>query len=165
MNIFASSPDPVASARALDDRRLNKMIVESGQILSTSLHLAGQGSDSLYRPAYVRHPVVLWVAADARNFARLYRHFVALLDEWRFRTGKVSHASARLVPAFARFVTTTDPPERFANCTPFKSEPDIHAAYRRTLLEKWRRDAPPPRWSRRGPPDFVKTLEAGVASG
>ena len=29
MNIFASSPDPVKSAHALCDRRVNKMILES----------------------------------------------------------------------------------------------------------------------------------------
>src|SRR6478736_197855 len=64
MNIFATSSDPIRSAQALDDLRLNKMIVESCQILSAALHVTGRGTPDLYQPAYTRHPVVLWTADD-----------------------------------------------------------------------------------------------------
>src|SRR4029077_5191734 len=49
MNIFATSPDPIRSAQALDDFRLNKMIVESCQILSAALHITGRGTPDLYQ--------------------------------------------------------------------------------------------------------------------
>lgn len=160
MNVFASSPDPVASARALDDRRLNKMIVESAQILCTALHLNGHASDELYRPAYAAHPVVRWAASDAKNFAWVCRHFAALLQERRFRTAKSDHASARLLPVLMAHVTTRRPPDGFANCTPHKGLADVHAAYRQTLAEKWARDRPPPTWLKRGPPAFAPPMAA-----
>jgi hypothetical protein len=154
MNVFATDPDPAASARALDDRRLNKMIVESGQILSTALHLAGRGSPDLYHPAYPRHPIVLWAAADARNYAWLWRHLRALLAERAFRTGGRPHRTERLAPLLGAAVATSAPPAGFCNCTPHPRTRDVHRAYRQTLVEKWRRDTPPPRWTRRAPPRF-----------
>lgn len=158
MNIFASSPDPAESARALDDRRLNKMIVESAQILCTALHLNGCAAAGLYRRAYASHPVVRWVAGDPRNFAWVFRHFAALLEERCFRTGKAEHASSRLLPVLTSFVTTTRPPDGFVNCTPHKEVADVHAAYRATLAGKWARDDPRPTWLKRGPPAFARSV-------
>jgi hypothetical protein len=156
VNIFASSDDPVACARALDDKRVNKMIVESCQILSTVLHLKGCGSPDLYKPAYVNHPILLWSAQDARNYAWLFRHVRALFDERAFRTGNRRHLSQRLMPLLGRHARTKRPPTGFLNCTPFKDCADVHAAYRATLCDKWRTDIRPPVWSRRGPPDFFR---------
>ena len=160
MNIFASSPDPAESARVLDDRRLNKMIVESAQILCTALHLTSRGTPELYRPAYVAHPAVRWAASDPRNFAWVCRHFSALLEERCFRTAKSEHASGRLLPVLMTHVTTTLPPDGFVNCTPYKAMTDVHAAYRQTLAEKWARDHPGPTWLRRGPPAFAPAFPA-----
>lgn len=154
MNIFVVSKDPVACARALDDKRLNKMIVESCQILSTALHLRGHGSAEIYKPAHVRHPVVLWTAEDARHYAWLYRHLTALFEERIFRTDKAEHLSRRLLPLLGRHVETQVPPSSFVNCTPFKDIDDVHLAYRMTLCAKWRQDVRPPIWSKRGPPVF-----------
>ncbi|HEX2114188.1 MAG TPA: pyrimidine dimer DNA glycosylase/endonuclease V [Alphaproteobacteria bacterium] len=158
MNIFASSPDPTESARALDDRRLNKMIVESAQILCTALHLNGCATPELYRPAYTAHPVVRWAAADPRNFAWLYRHFCALLDERCFRIAKAEHACRRLLPALVGHVRTVESPDHFVNCTPYKDVADVHAAYRQVLAEKWAGDHPAPTWLRRGQPDFAPAI-------
>jgi malate/lactate dehydrogenase len=38
MNIFATSPCPIQSAKALDDKRIVKMCSESLQLLVTALH-------------------------------------------------------------------------------------------------------------------------------
>jgi hypothetical protein len=155
LNIFATSADPVASARALDDRRVNKMIVESCQILSSSLHLTGRGSPELYKPAYVHHPTVLWTARDPSHYAWLYRHVVALLEERDFRTEGRAHASSRLLRPLAVHVETDEEPVEFQNCTPFPDMRDVHAAYRKTLMEKWRNDVMPPTWRRRRKPAFA----------
>ena len=160
VNVFATSPDAVESARALDDRRLNKMIVESAQILCTSLHLNGGGTPELYRIAYPAHPVVKWASSDPRHYAWLFRHFSALLDERRFRTAKADHGCRRVLPALLAGVSTTQPPECFVNCTPFKDQPDVHLAYRMTLAEKWSKDRRPPTWLKRGPPGFAAAVHA-----
>jgi hypothetical protein len=51
------------------DQHLNKMIVESAQMLSTVLHLQGRGDSGLMKPAYQNHPCTRWIAADPGNFA------------------------------------------------------------------------------------------------
>lgn len=153
MNIFATSADPAEAARALDDLRLNKMIVESCQILSTVLHRTARGSPGLYKPAYLNHPVVLWAAADPRHYAWLCRHLRALLRERAFRR-QPPHKSARLLPLLCRHAHARRRPAEFCNCTPHPELADVHAAYRLTLMEKWRQDRRPPRWTRRGPPAF-----------
>jgi len=165
MNIFATSDDPIACARALDDKRLNKMIVESCQILSTVLHMTGRGSSEIYKPAYTSHPVVLWVASDRRNYAWLYRHLQALFDERAFRTGHREHRSARLTPELGRHVKTVAAPAAFQNCTPYKELADTHQAYRMTLASKWRQDLRPPVWTRRGPPDFFAAVDVHGSPG
>ena len=154
MNIFATSADPAACAWALDDKRLNKMIVESCQILCTALHIRGHGSPLLYKPAYTKHPAVLWTASDPRHYAWLFRHLDALFDERSFRTENATHRSRRVAPELQRHVATDALPTSFQNCTPYKDLADTHLAYRLTLAEKWRRDIRPPTWSRRGPPTF-----------
>jgi hypothetical protein len=160
VNVFATSPDPVASAKALDDKRINKMIVESCQILSTVLHATGRGSPALYRAAYARHPVVLWTAADARNYTWVFRHLEALFSERAYRTGKTDHASLRLLPLLRPFAKSKSKPKNFENCTPHKRTADVHHAYRKTMVAKWRKDIRPPTWARRGPPDFFRPKRA-----
>lgn len=50
MNIFISSPSPTKSAKFLDNSRLIKMILETAQLLSTSLRFYGFEGD--IRPAF-----------------------------------------------------------------------------------------------------------------
>lgn len=155
MNIFATSPDPIQSAQALDDLRLNKMIVESCQILSTALYITGRGTSDLYRPAYTSHPVVLWTAGDPRHYGWLFRHLEALFNERSFRTGKLEHRSLRVVPTLSGHVETSVAPATFENCTPYKSIENVHLAYRMTLRDKWDHDFRRPCWAKRGPPEFL----------
>jgi hypothetical protein len=154
MNIFATSPDPIKSAQALDDLRLNKMIVESCQILSTALHITGRGSSELYRPAYKSHPIVLWAAGDPSHYGWLFRHLEGLFAERAFRAGKLEHRSLRLLPTLSRHLATSIEPAAFENCTPYKSIECVHLAYQMTLRDKWERDIRPSRWLKRGPPTF-----------
>jgi hypothetical protein len=154
VNIFVTSPDPRACALALDDLRLNKMIVESCQILCTVLHLSGHGSLELYKPAYIRHPVVLWTASDARHYTWLVHHLEALFEERAFRFGSSEHRSLRLLPFLTQYVENFMAPEGFVNCTPHKDVSSVHLAYQITLKDKWRQDQRSPIWSKRGPPNF-----------
>jgi hypothetical protein len=164
VNIFVTSPDQRACALALDDLRLNKMIVESCQILCTALHLSGRGSPELYKPAYIRHPVVLWTARDARHYAWLVRHLEALFEERAFRFGSLEHHSLRLLPFLTQYVENLMVPSDFVNCTPYKDVPSVHLAYQMTLRDKWRQDRRSPTWSKRGPPNFFCVLSDDLSS-
>ena len=78
MNIFATSESEVESALALDDKRIVKMILESGQMLSSALHRHGVNHPKLYRPSYQKHPCTMWAGNTRSNFIWLIDHSLAM---------------------------------------------------------------------------------------
>ena len=174
MNIFVTDTCPVKSARALDDLRLNKMILESAQMLCTNaLAMAKQfdgasllvpGStitDSLvpYKPTHMNHPCTIWAGKSHYNYNWLARHFIALVDEKTDRTHKIHLSYTKLLPLLTHiygtelaipvddnlsFVYAGDYPVRTV------SGLDVIASYRKTMLAKWEADrlkGRPPRWT------------------
>ena len=69
MNIFYFYDCPIASAQAQPDKMLVKMPLETAQMLCT-----------------------VWARESASNYRWLYKHFIALGDEYTYRYGK-EHAS------------------------------------------------------------------------
>lgn len=49
MNIFVTSSCPFECARTLDDVRVNKMVLETAQLLATAHHQLGSGTYEMYR--------------------------------------------------------------------------------------------------------------------
>lgn len=176
MNVFASDPDPYVSARALDDARLNKMTLESGQLLSTAIHTL-PALESLRRHVYApytpKHPLCLWTAAQPDNFVWLTQHLVGLLDEYTRRRQK-RHPVESLLDYFeeARYRLThnAEPPSVFANHAKSPaakcdySHLPIHEAYRTYLAYKWlvldqrpikTGHIRPARWTNAAPPAWL----------
>ncbi|MGE5505567.1 MAG: pyrimidine dimer DNA glycosylase/endonuclease V [Actinomycetota bacterium] len=154
MNIFAVSADPADCARALDDRRLIKMVLETAQLLSAAVRARPDlqpGADPalFYRATHLNHPVALWVRQQPANFAWTKRLLDELLDEYSHRYGRV-HACARIAAALGE-TGSHAPPVDWCNCTPFPELPTFDA-YRATLAAKWAADSRPPSWRDRGPP-------------
>lgn len=58
MNIFALDDDPALAARALHDRHIVKMALETAQILCTVAH--GLGLPAPYKPPHKNHPCTVW---------------------------------------------------------------------------------------------------------
>ena len=165
MNLFASSPSPERSARALDDRRLLKMTVESAQLLSTAMR--ERGLPAPYRPTHAHHPVTRWTGRTQGNFRWVLRHFDALALEYRRRFGR-SHASARLSGQFwqalPRFPRGRRQP--FVNLSNHPRVLPVTRAYRRRLNEKWRIDRGAARWTGSRPPRWAAPdLRASVMEG
>ena len=157
MNLFVSSYCPILSAKALDDLRLNKMCIETAQLLSTAVHNGAlRASGEVYRRAYPNHPVTRWVFSSPEALWWTIRHFRALLSEYQLRRGRV-HGSSRILDALvvcdedAKWISPT--PSSYCNCTPHKDLPIIDA-YRKTLQEKWLADIRYPRWTNSSPPDW-----------
>lgn len=155
MNIFFTSTDPVECARSLDDKRLVKMPVESVQMLSSAIYR--HGGVPVYRVAWTKHPCTIWSGDSRENFEWHLELLKAMNDEFSYRYGK-DHGSflagyralkdqAILVPEIAR--------SRFVNCSLFKEEPDVIKAYRMTMIQKWKNDKRPPRWTNRDMPQWV----------
>lgn len=156
MNIFVTDPDPVISAQTLCDKHVVKMILESAQMLSTAWReYSTEYSDEneLYQAAYINHPCTIWTQSTRENYRWLYKHFIALCEEYTHRYGK-SHASARLkgplmwAPFKPRSVLATiEQPYGFVLAMPdeYKSD-DVFDSYRNYLINekqhfaKWEKD-------------------------
>jgi hypothetical protein len=153
VNIFAVDRDPVRAARALCDRHVVKMTVETAQILCTAAQTR-LGQPAPYRPTHAKHPCVEWVAACRANWSWLVRHGRALADEYTRRYGRV-HPSRAVVDAMAPL----GPPPSGRRRTPFaQAMPEAYrgrdavAAYRRYYVAEkapfatWKPPAGPPPW-------------------
>jgi hypothetical protein len=153
VNVFAVDRDPVRAARALCDRHVVKMTLETAQILCTAARTRF-GQEAPYRPTHARHPCVEWAAARRANWDWLVRHGLALADEYRRRYGRL-HPSRAVIAALARGGPPPSPGrrQRFPQAMPERYRgPDPVAAYRRYYVgEKarfatWKAPSRPPRW-------------------
>ena len=119
MNIFYLNNDPKICAEMHLDKHVVKMILEYAQLLSTAHRvldgtvstrlsksgrkqqyypLADERDNFLYSATHVNHPSAVWVRHSYENYEWLYKLFIALLDEYTHRYGRI-HATARLIDA------------------------------------------------------------------
>lgn len=170
MNIFTiekneqGDVDWIASAKALDNYRVVKMILESCQMLSTVLRNQGVEDDLLYKATHAKHPCTLWAAKSSGNFLSLCEHTYAMLEEYTERFGKKHKSGAvldRCVELFDEknfsWLEITPPP--MAMPDHFKGE-DIVESYRRFYASKPRMRYPKekiPSWfvEYRGNQEFI----------
>lgn len=191
MNIFATSSNPLLAARDLDDLRLNKMIIETAQILSTNTVIISfkdkfiEGPEpgfykpvnkldvsecaksiGVYKPTHINHPCVIWARRSEQNFFWLLEYFQWLLQEWTYR-GFNKHSSSRLLAYFA-LVHHLFPKyilTQHAKCTPgFEHIYDVHEAYREYLKHKWNSDIRKPKWTNREKPKWLCATEDNFTS-
>ena len=122
MNIFILDNDPIIAAQLQCDKHVVKMIVESGQMLST-VHRMVDGvmerrpsksgsmlqyfkldddrETILYKACHYNHPSTIWTRENSHNYKWHYSHFTALCDEYTFRYGK-QHATDRKLRSILR---------------------------------------------------------------
>ncbi len=163
MNIFHTDNDPVIAALALDDLRLNKMIIESAALLANAIAFHGGTSSDLpisktsgqpfKTKAWQNHPSCTWVKQSNGNYMWLLNHMEAMIKELEYRKG-TCHSMTHNLPIFNRSVKfiPDGPVTPFANCTPYKKIIDTVEAYKMTMAYKWEHDAKIPVWSKRGQP-------------
>lgn len=170
MNIFYTSTDPYECAKHLDDKRLNKMIVESAQILSTvaRLSLPQEQCDFLkvYKATHIHHPCVKWAASSLANFNLLENILTSYILEYKYRFDKlhgcrqvhlaVNAAGMALWPNTPSYSMgfATEPPKCFHPLVPR----DLPATkgYQETLRLKWVNDVREPKWTKRDKPFFAE---------
>ena len=121
MNIFYLDKDPKICAEMHVDKHCVKMILEYAQLLSTA-HRVLDGTQSvrksktgrsqkfwkledsrdniLYSATHINHPSAIWARQSVENYVWLYRMFIALMDEYTYRYGKV-HACSKLTDALS----------------------------------------------------------------
>ncbi|MFP4116880.1 MAG: hypothetical protein ACLFTY_02575 [Candidatus Aenigmatarchaeota archaeon] len=95
MNIFVLDLDPEKCARFHTDRHVNKMLIESAQMLSTAHHVSG--SEAPYKKTHVNHPCNLWTRESIENYDWLLSLAENLLGEYNHRYGNKVHETARVL--------------------------------------------------------------------
>ncbi len=90
MNIFVTDPCPIKSAQTLSDKLVNKMLVETGQLLCGALQLKGFTTTTPYQmsKSQLGHPATKWASECSENFNWLLAHFEALNKEYMLRSKK-----------------------------------------------------------------------------
>lgn len=181
MNIFLTSTNPVIAAKSLDDLRLNKMILETGQLLSQAYrHLFGE-HELLYKNTHLNHPCAIWARANTDNYYWLLIYFHSLNQEKLARTNKQHKTFVNLFPILSKkafntfwwrvgdifpnfycrdkFFTYCENIKNFDfNCTNKKYlDLPITLQYQLYLCEKWIFDKKNPTWKGTEMPNFAKT--------
>lgn len=147
MNIFLLDSDPVQAAQWQIDKHVIKMVLESCQLLSTTMWLInGNGP---YKKTHVNHPCAIWTRESLSNYQWLWLHTDALGEEYTARYGKI-HKSHRVLhesipyqlPNLSDKGLTT-----FTNCTPYKDMDTIEAYRKYYQVEKaniatWKQNKP-----------------------
>lgn len=157
MNIFVTSPDPKACAVMLDDQRLNKMIVESCQMLSSALHHYGLDDRTLvYKDSYTNHPCTVWTRFSYHNYFWHWELLYHMLKEYTYRFGKYHSAEQHLQTLWcAGYSMPNEPFSHWANCSLFKQD-SVHIAYQKTMVHKWKYLDKFPTWTKRDHPQFIQ---------
>ena len=116
MNLFVLSDCPFEAAKSHCDVHVNKMIIETAQMLSTAhrllegkmfIELSKGGSrlkkwdhptlhSLLYKSTHYNHPSAVWIRETSNNYNWAYNLFKGLCNEYTARRGKV-HATEKLL--------------------------------------------------------------------
>jgi hypothetical protein len=164
VNVFAVSDNPQKCARALDDKRLNKMILETAQILCAVINIKAGSQVTPYKVSHAGHPITLW--AMKKDHQRwLYRLGIAYGEEIIFRKGRKhsSHAVLEgltfnqpyLLEPIKNIMVFFNGARRKDIGLDFTHLP-VHKAYRRYLNARWPGDVRVPVWTKRKQPKWCK---------
>ena len=154
MNIFILDKNITRCARYHCDQHVVKMILESVQLLCTSLNK--KGFTTPYKSTHVKHPCVLWVEESYDNFLWLQSLALALNDEYRYRFDKDrDHKSISVLPEISEYSYDHHGLTEFAQAMPdkYKVAGDAVKAYRQFYLAEKMHFA---KWTRRRVPAWIK---------
>lgn len=175
MNIFVTNDCPFKSAIALDDKRVVKMVLESTQMLCTAIN--EYGGKTPYKSTHKNHPCNVWVRQNRANFAWLFKHAIALSNEYKHRYGRQHKCTNILVSIIEKNLFDLLPNTEyrlysFVNCAAhkgkgldFKSIQPTVEAYKQYLNSRWSTDVREPKWTNREPPKWFTSVKTLVDSG
>lgn len=168
MQIFLTDKSYEKCAIHLDDKRLNKIIIESAQIASTSLWINDcslaetlYSEGKIYLPSHEHHPLCKWCADHGDNFVCVVSYSYVFCEEYEYRFGK-PHATKKklhylMTCGYPENITVFQPKIQMPNCTTNnKHIDDIYLAYQKELCYKWDNDKVIPKWTRREKPIWYK---------
>jgi len=101
MNIFFLDRLPEKSAEMLCDKHVPKMLLETCQMLSTAYQRHMGEHEELYKSAYPKHPMTIWVGDSQANFDWSFDHAVEISNQYDKRFKK-QHKSKEILQVLAR---------------------------------------------------------------
>jgi len=152
MNIFFLDRCPKKCAEYHCDKHVVKMILETGQMMSTAHQVLGNfPRQDLYKKAYLNHPSTVWVRSSIEHYRWTFHLMFWLNFEYTKRYDKIHktwlrlHEAIKFPPSGLLRYGWTDPPQ----CMPdYCKSNDAIAAYRKYYkTEKkrfatWKTEAP-----------------------
>lgn len=169
MNIFVVSRDWDTCARALDDKRLNKMILECAQMLCAILNLeadpTGKTKVTPYGTSHPHHPMTKWLARDVYHQRWLWQLGMAYGREITHRFGR-KHACQLVLegltfnwPRLSMVPRILEEDEFYNGARHTKLGLDfthlpVRKAYRKYLSARWPNDKRKPVWTNREQPTW-----------
>jgi len=170
MNIFFLDKDPSVAAQSLIDAHVNKMIIESSQMLqncyskdrliASDCPRTQSGTPRSF--SYFNHPCSVWVRESLSNFNWLRDHADAMVKERHYRFGK-----GHFTECFINFCKEnkpnmedaglTNPAMAFNGCDHFKDPSDVVSSYQKFYVVDKRYDKKGKKmntYTKRKPPEF-----------
>ena len=146
------------SAISQDDLRVNKMTLETAQMLCSCLNFLAEDKITKYKSVHVNHPCTKWARETDSNFYSLVEHGFHLAKQFEVRFGKVHKSKAVILSCKAiqsvENLIPTGEITRLPLCMPeeYRTE-DVVNSYRAFWVSK-----PNMRYKRSKPPTwFTKT--------
>lgn len=152
MNIFILHKNPKIAARYHCDKHVVKMMTESVQLLSNTLHFLNLPAP--YKKTHYNHPCSIWARSSLQNYQWLCKLAEALGQEFEYRYGKKhqAHLTFRAKIPYQVPLPNCGLTE-FANATPYKNAKDLVKAYQKYYIYHKKHIA---KWSKRRKPQWYK---------
>lgn len=161
MNIFLLDHDIEHCAQYHCDQHVVKMILESVQMLCTTLNK--MGLETPYRSTHSNHPCVIWAGESFDNFLWLKDLTLLLNDEYQYRFDKQQdHRSIDVLRSISHYRFGRRGLTPFVQAMPdeYKVPGNTVEAYRRFYIGEKQQFA---RWTRRDKPDWFVEATADTS--
>lgn len=159
MNLFVLDRSPKLAAQYHCDSHVRKMVVETAQILQTTMWMKGE-KQLFYRPTHKFHPCVKWCAESPENYYWTLRLGLALTNEFYFRWEK-PHKSLMAINQATKLINWytvqhLNEPSSFVLAMPewYKEEDPVESYRRYYLSEKKHLFT----WTKRPIPEWVEEV-------
>ena len=102
MNIFVLDYCPIKAAQYQCNVHVVKMILETGQMLSTAYQRHCGEHLRLYKPAYQKHPMTIWVGESLGNYLWTLDLLGHLINQYRHRYNNRVHSTGKILNALLK---------------------------------------------------------------
>ena len=154
MNIFKLDTTPLLCAQTHCDKHVSKMILESAQMLCTSLWTNGQSAP--YKPVHAKHPCTLWAGESLDNWVWLKELAIHLNEEFCWRYGRTTcHKSIDVINELCPPLIRSKGLQQHPQCMPdeYKVSNDPISAYRKYYMGEKSSFA---KWTKREVPEWFQ---------